>query len=98
MKTAHTCCPIATQKGYSYVHIQQKECCYFNPRIKCYSFFFQSWDAQRIFKEAEKFFVSVGLFNMTQGFWDNSMLTKPDDGREVVCHPTAWDLGKKDFR
>ncbi|XP_045711877.1 angiotensin-converting enzyme 2 [Phyllostomus hastatus] len=58
----------------------------------------QSWDAQRIFKEAEKFFVSVGLFNMTQGFWDNSMLTKPDDGREVVCHPTAWDLGKKDFR
>lgn len=61
-------------------------------------FFFQSWDAQRIFKEAEKFFKSVGLFSMTQGFWDNSMLTKPDDGREVVCHPTAWDLGNKDFR
>ncbi|XP_024425698.2 angiotensin-converting enzyme 2 [Desmodus rotundus] len=58
----------------------------------------QSWDAQRIFKEAEKFFKSVGLFSMTQGFWDNSMLTKPDDGREVVCHPTAWDLGNKDFR
>ncbi|XP_037013451.2 angiotensin-converting enzyme 2 [Artibeus jamaicensis] len=58
----------------------------------------KSWDAQRIFKEAEKFFMSVGLFNMTQGFWDNSMITKPDDGREVVCHPTAWDLGKNDFR
>ncbi|XP_054437166.1 angiotensin-converting enzyme 2 isoform X2 [Pteronotus mesoamericanus] len=58
----------------------------------------QSWDAKKIFKEAEKFFVSVGLFNMTQGFWDNSMLTKPDDGREVVCHPTAWDLGNNDFR
>uniref|UniRef100_UPI003A9A66D7 Pteronotus davyi ACE2 ectodomain n=1 Tax=Pteronotus davyi TaxID=94956 RepID=UPI003A9A66D7 len=58
----------------------------------------QSWDAEKIFKEAEKFFMSVGLFNMTQGFWNNSMLTKPDDGREVVCHPTAWDLGNNDFR
>lgn len=61
-------------------------------------FFFQSWDAKRIFKEAEKFFVSIGLPNMTQEFWDNSMLTEPGDGRKVVCHPTAWDLGKGDFR
>nr|7WSK_A Chain A, Processed angiotensin-converting enzyme 2 [Mammalia] len=58
----------------------------------------QNWDARRIFKEAEKFFVSVGLPNMTQGFWENSMLTEPGDGRKVVCHPTAWDLGKGDFR
>lgn len=58
----------------------------------------QSWNAERIFKEAEKFFVSIGLFNMTQGFWDNSMLTEPGGGRKVVCHPTAWDLGKKDYR
>ncbi|XP_044620396.1 angiotensin-converting enzyme 2 [Equus asinus] len=58
----------------------------------------QSWDAKRIFEEAEKFFVSVGLPNMTQGFWENSMLTEPGDGRKVVCHPTAWDLGKGDFR
>lgn len=61
-------------------------------------FFFQSWDAIRIFEEAEKFFVSIGLPNMTQGFWNNSMLTEPGDGRKVVCHPTAWDLGKGDFR
>ncbi|MBZ3882607.1 Angiotensin-converting enzyme 2 [Sciurus carolinensis] len=58
----------------------------------------QNWDATRIFKEAEKFFVSVGLPNMTQGFWENSMLTEPAGGRKVVCHPTAWDLGKGDFR
>uniref|UniRef100_A0A8D0JCB2 Angiotensin-converting enzyme n=2 Tax=Sus scrofa TaxID=9823 RepID=A0A8D0JCB2_PIG len=58
----------------------------------------QSWDAIRIFEEAEKFFVSIGLPNMTQGFWNNSMLTEPGDGRKVVCHPTAWDLGKGDFR
>ncbi|XP_068956740.1 angiotensin-converting enzyme 2 isoform X1 [Petaurus breviceps papuanus] len=58
----------------------------------------QNWNAQRIFKEAENFFVSVGLYNMTEGFWENSMLTDPNDGRKVVCHPTAWDLGKGDFR
>ncbi|XP_059943107.1 angiotensin-converting enzyme 2 isoform X2 [Mesoplodon densirostris] len=58
----------------------------------------QSWDAKRIFKEAEKFFVSIGLPSMTQEFWENSMLTEPGDGRKVVCHPTAWDLGKGDFR
>ncbi|XP_019522936.1 PREDICTED: angiotensin-converting enzyme 2 [Hipposideros armiger] len=58
----------------------------------------QKWDAKKIFQEAEKFFVSVGLPNMTKGFWENSMLTEPGDGRKVVCHPTAWDLGKGDFR
>ncbi|XP_036127492.1 angiotensin-converting enzyme 2 isoform X1 [Molossus molossus] len=58
----------------------------------------QSWDAEKIFKKAEEFFVSIGLGNMTQGFWDNSMLTEPSDGRKVVCHPTAWDLGNNDFR
>ncbi|KAK1347043.1 LOW QUALITY PROTEIN: hypothetical protein QTO34_000905 [Cnephaeus nilssonii] len=58
----------------------------------------QSWDAEKIFKEAEKFYMSVGLPNMTLGFWNNSMLTEPGDGRKVVCHPTAWDLGKNDFR
>ncbi|XP_051840426.1 angiotensin-converting enzyme 2 [Antechinus flavipes] len=58
----------------------------------------QNWNAKRIFEEAEKFFISVGLFNMTEGFWKNSMLTEPSDGRKVVCHPTAWDLGKGDFR
>lgn len=60
--------------------------------------FFQSWDAEKIFKEAEKFYLSVGLHNMTPEFWNNSMLTEPSDGRQVVCHPTAWDLGKNDFR
>ncbi|XP_003791912.1 angiotensin-converting enzyme 2 [Otolemur garnettii] len=58
----------------------------------------QGWDAQRIFKEAEDFFVTVSLPEMTQGFWQNSMLVEPEDGRRVVCHPTAWDLGKDDFR
>ncbi|XP_067422246.1 angiotensin-converting enzyme 2 [Emydura macquarii macquarii] len=58
----------------------------------------KNWDVKKIFKAAEAFFVSVGLYEMTEGFWNNSMLTEPNDGRKVVCHPTAWDMGKKDYR
>ncbi|XP_009478920.2 angiotensin-converting enzyme 2 [Pelecanus crispus] len=58
----------------------------------------QKWDAVKIFKAAEAFFTSVGLYKMTEGFWNNSMLTEPTDSRKVVCHPTAWDLGKNDYR
>uniref|UniRef100_A0A672V5V3 Angiotensin-converting enzyme n=1 Tax=Strigops habroptila TaxID=2489341 RepID=A0A672V5V3_STRHB len=58
----------------------------------------KQWDATRIFKAAEAFFTSIGLDEMTEGFWNNSMLTEPADNRKVVCHPTAWDLGKNDYR
>ncbi|XP_009082150.1 PREDICTED: angiotensin-converting enzyme 2, partial [Acanthisitta chloris] len=58
----------------------------------------KKWNAIKIFKAAEAFFASIGLNNMTQGFWENSMLTEPNDGRKVVCHPTAWDMGKYDYR
>ncbi|XP_029855025.1 angiotensin-converting enzyme 2 [Aquila chrysaetos chrysaetos] len=58
----------------------------------------KEWDAVKIFKAAEAFFTSIGLNAMTEGFWNNSMLTEPTDNRKVVCHPTAWDLGKNDYR
>uniref|UniRef100_A0A4W6CJV1 Angiotensin-converting enzyme n=1 Tax=Lates calcarifer TaxID=8187 RepID=A0A4W6CJV1_LATCA len=59
----------------------------------------KGWNELRLFKEAETFFMSVGLYEMFENFWNNSMLVKPDDGRKVVCHPTAWDMGnREDFR
>ncbi|XP_047219843.1 angiotensin-converting enzyme 2 [Girardinichthys multiradiatus] len=59
----------------------------------------KGWDEIRFFQEAEKFFMSVGLYKMFDNFWTNSMFVKPNDGRQVVCHPTAWDLGnREDFR
>lgn len=58
----------------------------------------KKWNATKIFKAAEAFFVSIGLSSMTDGFWENSMLTEPNDNRKVVCHPTAWDLGNGDYR
>uniref|UniRef100_A0A8C1B627 Angiotensin-converting enzyme n=1 Tax=Cyprinus carpio carpio TaxID=630221 RepID=A0A8C1B627_CYPCA len=58
----------------------------------------QGWDELRLFKEAEKFFVSVNMSAMFDNFWTNSMFIKPE-GRDVVCHPTAWDMGnREDFR
>lgn len=59
----------------------------------------QGWTEIRFFEEAEKFFMSVGLYEMYENFWKDSMFLRPDDGRNVVCHPTAWDMGNgKDFR
>uniref|UniRef100_A0A8C6WZ25 Angiotensin-converting enzyme n=1 Tax=Neogobius melanostomus TaxID=47308 RepID=A0A8C6WZ25_9GOBI len=58
----------------------------------------QGWPEEQFFKEAEKFFMSVGLYKMFDNFWTNSMFTKPEDKR-VVCHPTAWDMSnREDFR
>ncbi|XP_060767555.1 angiotensin-converting enzyme 2 isoform X1 [Neoarius graeffei] len=59
----------------------------------------QGWKELQLFQEAEKFFVSVNMSYMFPNFWTNSMLVKPNDGRKVVCHPTAWDMGnREDFR
>uniref|UniRef100_A0A671V1T5 Angiotensin-converting enzyme n=1 Tax=Sparus aurata TaxID=8175 RepID=A0A671V1T5_SPAAU len=59
----------------------------------------QGWDAIRMFKESDKFFTSLGLLPMPEEFWNKSMLEKPSDGRQVVCHASAWDFyNRKDFR
>ena len=48
---------------------------------------------------SDEFFTSLGLEPVTQEFWDRSMLEKPADGRDVVCHASAWDFNDgRDFR
>lgn len=54
----------------------------------------QKYDVEHMFKIAEKFFESIGMESMPQTFWDNSMLTKPADGRDVVCHGSAYNFQK----
>lgn len=52
-----------------------------------------------MFRVAEEFFTSLGLLPMPPEFWAESMLEKPSDGRQVVCHASAWDFyNRKDFR
>ncbi|CAN5188177.1 M2 family metallopeptidase [soil metagenome] len=58
----------------------------------------QQWDAVRMTKTAEKFFVSLGMPELPGTFYERSMLTQPRD-RDVVCHASAWPLeGGEDVR
>lgn len=59
----------------------------------------QGWNVTHMFRVSEEFFTSLGLSPMPPEFWAESMLEKPTDGREVVCHASAWDFSnRKDFR
>ncbi|XP_072023599.1 angiotensin-converting enzyme-like [Amphiura filiformis] len=59
----------------------------------------QGYTPERMFNMTDEFFTSCGLIPAPQEFWDHSLIKKPTDGREVVCHPSAWDfLNAKDFR
>ena len=59
----------------------------------------QNWTAKLMFEKAEDFFTSMGLDPMPEEFWKGSIIEKPDDGRELTCHASAWDFyNRKDFR
>ncbi|KAM9046228.1 LOW QUALITY PROTEIN: angiotensin-converting enzyme-like protein Ace3 [Megaptera novaeangliae] len=59
----------------------------------------QQWKSEKMFQEAEKFVTSPGLLSTPPGFWKNSKMERPTDGREVECHASAWDFyNGKDFR
>lgn len=62
----------------------------------------KNYTVLKMFQESDKFFTDLGLLPMTESFWNKSMLQRPGDGREVVCHASAEDfcLGRnsQDFR
>jgi len=55
----------------------------------------QHYDAQRMVRNAEQFYVSLGFAPLPASFWERSLLTRPRD-RDVVCHASAWTLDLKD--
>ncbi len=55
----------------------------------------KGYDAVRMVKTGESFYSSLGLAPLPQTFWERSMITRPE-GREVVCHASAWDLDDRD--
>jgi len=52
-------------------------------------------DAVGMVRTGERFFSSLGFPPLPDTFWQRSMFTKPRD-REVVCHPSAWDIDWSD--
>lgn len=56
----------------------------------------QGYDALQMVETAEDFFVSLGLDPLPQTFWERSMIVRPDDGRDVQCHASAWNLDDED--
>lgn len=59
----------------------------------------QNYTVRRMFDTGEDFYTSMGLKPLPSTFFNLSMLERPTDGREVVCHATAWDfMDGEDFR
>jgi peptidyl-dipeptidase A len=55
----------------------------------------KAYDPVKMVKTGENFFVSLGFDPLPETFWNRSQIVKPQ-GREVVCHPSAWDIDLKD--
>lgn len=51
----------------------------------------QDYDARRVAEAGERFFVSMGMPELPETFWERSMLQRPRD-RDVVCHASAWNM------
>ena len=45
-----------------------------------------------IFKMADEFYSSIGLYAMTDTFWNKSIIERPSDGRSLDCHGSAYDM------
>nr|CAI5823602.1 unnamed protein product [Callosobruchus analis] len=60
----------------------------------------QGYTVLEMFKKSDEFYQSLGLFPMEMCYNESagSMIRKPTDGREVLCHASAWDFcDKKTF-
>ncbi|XP_064637679.1 angiotensin-converting enzyme-like [Lineus longissimus] len=55
----------------------------------------QGYTVNKMFRTAEAFFRSIGLYNMTDKFWERSMFVEPPD-KVAQCHASASDLFDKD--
>ena len=51
----------------------------------------KNYSPQEMTRNAESFYVSLGMPRLPDTFWERSQFTKPAD-RDVVCHASAWNL------
>ncbi len=54
-----------------------------------------NYTPERIVRQGESFFSSLGFAPLPDTFWERSMITQPRD-REVICHASAWDVDNVD--
>ena len=52
-------------------------------------------DEVEMVRAGERFYTSLGLDPLPASFYENSQFVKPE-GRDVVCHASAWDLDNVD--
>jgi peptidyl-dipeptidase A len=55
----------------------------------------KKYTPEQMVRVGERFYTSLGLAPLPETFWQRSQITRPQ-GREVVCHASAWDLDNKD--
>ncbi|MBX3479286.1 MAG: M2 family metallopeptidase [Caulobacter sp.] len=55
----------------------------------------KGYDPVKMVKTGENFYSSLGFAPLPDTFWTRSQITRPE-GREVVCHASAWDLDDAD--
>ncbi|MBT8137341.1 MAG: M2 family metallopeptidase [Gammaproteobacteria bacterium] len=58
----------------------------------------KGYTVEKMVRQAEDFYTSLGMPALPDTFWERSMFTRPRD-REVVCHASAWPMdGDDDVR
>ena len=55
----------------------------------------QNYTVEKLFRTADDFYASMGLRRAPETLFEKSMMRKPADGRQVLCHATAWDFHDK---
>ncbi len=55
----------------------------------------ESYDQEKMVKDAEAFFVGLGFDPLPQSFWKESLFRRPSN-KKVVCHASAWDVHYND--
>ncbi|XP_050072369.1 angiotensin-converting enzyme-like [Anopheles maculipalpis] len=56
----------------------------------------QGYTPIQMFEMGDEFFQSMNMTKVPASFWEKSILEKPDDGRDLVCHASAWEFSKTD--
>ncbi|HVM36775.1 MAG TPA: M2 family metallopeptidase [Sphingomicrobium sp.] len=55
----------------------------------------KKYTPEQMVRVGERFYTSLGLDPLPESFWQRSQIVRPQ-GREVVCHASAWDLDNRD--